>query len=66
MKDDPALKSLVCDTLLDGRARSRGWINPDFVTRLLDLHMAGGWDHSAAIWQLLVLELWLRRYMDAR
>ena len=66
MKDDPALKALVCDTLLDGRARSRGWINPDFVTRLLDLHMAGGWDHSAAIWQLLVLELWLRRYMDAR
>ncbi len=65
MKDDPALKSLVRETLLDGRARSRGWINPDFVARLLELHMAGGWDHSAAIWQLLVLELWLRRHMDA-
>lgn len=65
MKEDPALKSLVRETLLDGRARARGWIDRGFVARLLELHMAGGWDHSAAIWQLLVLELWMRRYMDA-
>ena len=66
MKDDPALKSLVREVLLDDRARARGWINPDFVSRLLELHMAGGWDHSAALWHLLVLEMWLRRHMDAQ
>lgn len=64
MKTDPALQARVRDVLLDDRTRQRGWINPAFVTRLVELHMAGGWDHSAAIWQLLVLELWMRRYMD--
>ena len=66
MKTDPALQTRVREVLLDGRTRERGWINPEFVTRLVELHMAGGWDHSAAIWQLLVLELWMRRYMDGR
>lgn len=58
------MQSRVRDLLLDDRTRERGWIRPEFVARLVDLHMAGGWDYSAAIWQLLVLELWMRRYMD--
>ncbi len=64
MKDDPALQARVREVLLGRRTRERGWINPEFVTKLVDMHMAGGWDHSAAIWQLLVLELWMRSYMD--
>jgi asparagine synthase (glutamine-hydrolysing) len=64
MKDDGALQARVRDVLLDERTRQRGWVNPEFITRLVDLHLAGGWDHSVAIWQLLVLELWMRRYMD--
>ncbi|MEP6908208.1 MAG: asparagine synthase C-terminal domain-containing protein, partial [Pseudoxanthomonas sp.] len=65
MKDDPALQARVREVLLDDRTRQRGWVNPDFIAQLVDLHMAGGWDHSTAIWQLLVLELWMRSYMDA-
>ena len=65
MKDDPDLQARVRDVLLDDRTRQRGWVNPDFIAQLVDLHMAGGWDHSTAIWQLLVLELWMRSYMDA-
>lgn len=64
IRSDPAMQSRVRDLLLDDRTRERGWIRPGFVARLVDLHMAGGWDYSAAIWQLLVLELWMRRYMD--
>ncbi|KAF1710005.1 hypothetical protein CSC70_10045 [Pseudoxanthomonas kalamensis DSM 18571] len=65
MKEDPALQARVREVLLDARTLERGWINQEFVTRLINLHMAGGWDYSNALWQLLVLELWLRRYMDA-
>lgn len=66
MKEDPALQASVREVLLDERTRQRGWVNPAFIERLVDLHMAGGWDHSNALWQLLVLELWMRRYMDVR
>ncbi len=65
MKDYPELQERVRDVLLGDRTKARGWIRPEFVSRLVELHMAGGWDHSAALWQLLVLELWMRRYMDA-
>lgn len=64
LKEDPALQARVRDVLLDQRTRERGWINPEFINKLVEMHMAGGWDHSAAIWQLLVLELWMRSYMD--
>lgn len=64
LKDDPDMQAQVRSVLLDERTRARGWIRPEFVAELIDRHMAGGWDYSAQIWQLLVLELWLRRYMD--
>ena len=65
LKDDPAMQAQVRSILMDERTRARGWIQPEFVAELIDRHMAGGWDYSAQIWQLLVLELWLRRYMNA-
>lgn len=64
LKEDPAMQAEVRSVLLDERTRARGWIRPEFVAELIERHMAGGWDYSAQIWQLLVLELWLRRYMD--
>lgn len=64
LREDRATQDLMRDVLLDGRTRGRGWIEPAFVDRLLQAHMAGAWDHSGAIWQLLVLELWMRKYMD--
>lgn len=65
IKEDPLLRAQVHDVLTDERTRRRGWINPEFVHRLVDLHMSGAWDHSAAIWQMLMLELWMRRHFDA-
>lgn len=65
LRTDPAMRACVHDVLLSQRTRARGWVNPEFIARLLDRHASGGWDHAAAIWLLLVLELWMRRYMDA-
>lgn len=66
LRDDRGTQELMLDVLLDERTRQRGWIEPTFVGRLLERHMAGTWDYSGPIWQLLVLELWMRRYMDGR
>jgi hypothetical protein len=32
---------------------------------MVDLHLAGGSDHQRVLWDLLLLELWLRRFVDA-
>lgn len=64
LKNDRATQELMREVLLDDRTRQRGWVEPTFVNKLVELHMAGAWDYSGAIWQLLVLELWMRKYMD--
>jgi asparagine synthase (glutamine-hydrolysing) len=65
MRTDRAFQSMVRDTLFDARARSRGWWEPAFVEKLMTEHERGGWDHADYLWRLFVLELWLRRYVDA-
>jgi asparagine synthase (glutamine-hydrolysing) len=66
LKEDRATQDFVRDVLHDGRTRSRGWVEPDFVAGLVRQHMAGGWDYSSEIWHLMVLELWMRKYLDGR
>ena len=56
---------LVRSVLFDQRTRDRGWFEPVFIERLLAEHTRGSWDHASQIWQLLVLELWLRSHLDA-
>jgi asparagine synthase (glutamine-hydrolysing) len=58
-------QAAVRDTLLDARTTARGWWNRSFVERLFEEHQQGAWDHSCHLWLLYVLELWLRRYVDA-
>jgi asparagine synthase (glutamine-hydrolysing) len=65
LRSDPSFQRMVRDTLFDARAAARGWWEPAFVERLLAEHERGSWDHADYIWRLFVLELWLRRYVDA-
>jgi asparagine synthase (glutamine-hydrolysing) len=58
------LKDLAYDTLLDPRARDRGYFEPAAVRALLDRHSFGLEDRSQAIWTLLVFERWLREHVD--
>jgi asparagine synthase (glutamine-hydrolysing) len=53
------LYPMARDLLTDATARARGLFNPVAVSGLLDEHCAGI-DHGRRLWNLLVLELWLR------
>lgn len=64
LRRDPIMQSMARSILLDQRTRQRGWIQPACVELLLEEHISGAWDYSAEIWQLLILELWLRRTID--
>ncbi|HEX6465286.1 MAG TPA: asparagine synthase (glutamine-hydrolyzing) [Vicinamibacterales bacterium] len=50
--------------LCDGRLRDRGIFNDSEVRRLLKEHGDGHADHRHRLWQLLMLELWFRQFVD--
>jgi asparagine synthase (glutamine-hydrolysing) len=64
LRTEGPFKALVRDTLFDGRAGARGWWQPAFVETLLAQHERGAWDYGDCLYRLLMLELWLRRYVD--
>jgi asparagine synthase (glutamine-hydrolysing) len=59
------LRELAHDLLLDRRARERGWFRPATVERLLGEHADGRADHAHRLWCLVMLELWLRTWVEA-
>jgi asparagine synthase (glutamine-hydrolysing) len=59
-----ALGQMAKDVLLDGRTRQRGILNAGYLESLFQLHESGREDYSKQIWSLLVLETWLRRFID--
>ena len=65
LREDRAFREFTRAVLDDRRTRERGWFEQGCIDRLIEEHQRGSWDHSAAIWQLVVLELWLREHMDA-
>jgi len=58
------LRERIRDTFADQRSRQRGYIEPGYVDVLLNEHERGRRDHSWALWALLMLELWQRRFVD--
>jgi asparagine synthase (glutamine-hydrolysing) len=58
------LSPLASSVLLDERSRQRGLFEPREVSRLWDAHRAGRADHRHRLWQLLMLELWFRQFVD--
>jgi asparagine synthase (glutamine-hydrolysing) len=59
------LAPMTHELLLDGRLRDRGIFNPAEVTRLWREHRTGQGDHRHRLWQLLMLELWFRTFIDS-
>ena len=55
----------VREILLERRTRARGYFRAEEVAALFERHARGGADESHRIWQLLILELWHRRFVDA-
>ena len=57
---------MTYDLLLDGTARQRGYFAPAAVQAMLDAHVAGRAAHHTRLWNLLMLELWHRVFVDRR
>jgi asparagine synthase (glutamine-hydrolysing) len=60
------LKEMAHDLLLDRKTTGRGYFRTCAVTRMLDEHVRGvrGW--ADQIWNLMMLELWHRAFIDSR
>jgi asparagine synthase (glutamine-hydrolysing) len=59
-----ALRNWVEDILLDARTRARPFLRHEEVRRLLMDHVAGSHDHTVRLWNLVMLELWQRAWID--
>ncbi len=58
------LASMTGSLLLDRRFKERGLFNQREVSRMWDEHRTGRRDHCHRLWQLLMLELWFRQFVD--
>ncbi|MER3522301.1 MAG: hypothetical protein C4317_09165, partial [Acidimicrobiia bacterium] len=59
-----ALGVLTAEVLLDRSTSERGWIRRSYAEKLLAQNLAG-LDMGPRLWQLLVLELWARAFIDS-
>jgi asparagine synthase (glutamine-hydrolysing) len=59
------LRELLCDSLLTRESRTREYFEAREVGRLVTLHLNRQADHAFPLWSLLMLELWLREFMQA-
>jgi asparagine synthase (glutamine-hydrolysing) len=58
------LREMAYDLLLSPRAVQRAYFQPSVVARLLDEHIQNRDDHGEDLWDLLVLEVWHRTFID--
>ncbi len=58
------LKDVARDVLLDSKTMSRGIWSQNGVRTMLAEHTSGRINHGDHIWELLMLELWFRTYVD--
>jgi asparagine synthase (glutamine-hydrolysing) len=59
------LRALAQDTFAGRAFRERGLVDPAAAEALLREHVSGAADRSEALWQVLCLELWAQRFLDA-
>ncbi len=60
----PAAEQLVRDALADKSVRERGLFDPAAVRRLVERHFAGHAELENELWELTMLELWHRAWID--
>jgi len=60
------LREMAHDVLLDSTMRARGYFRTECVERLLREHVAGTRNWHYQLWNLLMLELWHRMFIDSR
>ena len=55
------LKEFCGETLLNEEAKIKAYFNPSYVARLCEEHWEGKADHHRILWQLIVMEEWLKQ-----
>jgi asparagine synthase (glutamine-hydrolysing) len=58
------LEAHAREVLLDRATLDRGHFSGHYLEELLNRHVGRREDHSQAIWSLLILEMWHRRFVD--
>ncbi|MGB0496070.1 MAG: asparagine synthase-related protein, partial [Kangiellaceae bacterium] len=58
------LFDFVKDIIDSEQAYKRGYFDKNEIQKILQEHKDGTEDHHRVLWQLLVLELWHREYID--
>ena len=56
------LRELFMDLLSSDRIKQEGFLNPEYVTGLLQDHLSSKKDNRKQLWTLLIWELWVNRY----
>ena len=60
------LAAMTSDLLLDGRLGDRGIFDGREVARIWNQHRTRHEDHAHRLWQLVMLELWFRQFIDGQ
>jgi asparagine synthase (glutamine-hydrolysing) len=60
------LRELLRDALLSQQSQKRGYFREPEVRRLVDEHLERRADHSFQLWNLVMLELWHREFIDRK
>ena len=60
------LREMTADVLLDSRAMGRGYFRTATVRRMIDEHVRSERTWHEQLWNLLMLELWHRMFIDDR
>jgi asparagine synthase (glutamine-hydrolysing) len=60
-----SLRELLEDTLLGPTALARGYFRPEALREMVAFNNAGRADYQYLLWDLLMLEMWHRAYIDA-
>jgi asparagine synthase (glutamine-hydrolysing) len=58
------LRPLAEELLLGQTARSRGYFHQPEIERMWREHLAGQRDYAHQLWELMLIELWHRKYID--
>ena len=59
------LRGELTEVLLDRSTLDRGLFDPETVRSLVDEHLSGRRERGHQLWALLMLELWMRNYLDS-
>jgi asparagine synthase (glutamine-hydrolysing) len=58
------LRDMAYDVILSEKAISRGYFKKESIKKILNEHTSGRWNWQNQIWNLLMLELWHRMFID--